>query len=230
MKNAKKNDDEEDAEEESEEESEDEPDQTNGAKSVASARQQRAMQRKKKPEPAKSAQAKAKGGKKRVVESESENESSSSEQFSESEEESEEEVKRPARGRGLASERSQPTSVRGRGRGGRGGRATRTNAKEESEESESEESSEEDGTERSWDEYCFVCNDGGNVLCCESCTQVAHVQCLKLRSAPTGDWHCPDCLKKQTQKRLTRTQDNKYAKDTRSTRNSGKPIKAMRRY
>lgn len=38
MKNAKKNDDEEEAEEESEEESEDEPDQTNGAKSVASAR------------------------------------------------------------------------------------------------------------------------------------------------------------------------------------------------
>lgn len=59
----------------------------------------------------------------------------------------------------------------------------------ESEEVESAAADEDSGSEeqdegddsKEWDEYCYVCNDGGNVLCCEGCTQVAHVSCANLR-------------------------------------------------
>lgn len=75
--------------------------------------------------------------------------------------------------------------------------------KVESSESQGEES-EDEQTSREWDEYCFVCNDGGNVICCDGCTNVAHLNCLKMKSEPTGDWHCQQCLTKIQQKGSTR--------------------------
>jgi hypothetical protein len=69
--------------------------------------------------------------------------------------------------------------------------AARAAAKVQSEsEGDAQEQSEEEDTSREWDEYCFVCNDGGNVICCDGCTNVAHLSCLKMKSEPTGDWHC----------------------------------------
>lgn len=37
--------------------------------------------------------------------------------------------------------------------------------------------------------------DPGKMLCCETCSHVYHVHCLKpkLPRVPKGDWHCPDC-------------------------------------
>ena len=52
-------------------------------------------------------------------------------------------------------------------------------------------------SEIEWDEYCYVCQDGGNVMCCETCPQVAHYQCLGLRQAPKGEWYCKDCIAKK---------------------------------
>lgn len=68
----------------------------------------------------------------------------------------------------------------------------------ESSGSDSDEEAEE--TSREWDEYCFICNDGGNVICCDGCTNVAHLACLKMKSEPTGEWHCRECLTKLQQK------------------------------
>ncbi len=51
---------------------------------------------------------------------------------------------------------------------------------------------EEDNDQFSWDEYCSVCQDGGNVMCCENCPKVAHYGCIGLKSAPKGDWWCKD--------------------------------------
>ena len=68
-----------------------------------------------------------------------------------------------------------------------------------SEEVEDDES-EDDGS-KEWDEYCYVCNDGGNVLCCGGCTRVAHASCVGLKIAPKGDWHCKDCAAKLAQKK-----------------------------
>ena len=99
-------------------------------------------------------------------------------------------------------------------------------------ESQSEESSEEQDTSREWEEYCYICQDGGSVLCCDGCLQVAHLSCLKLKTEPTGDWHCADCLKKMTMKRLTRNMETKYEKkqDVANGKHGAKPAKAMRRF
>lgn len=61
-------------------------------------------------------------------------------------------------------------------------------AKEESE-------SEED--EQSWEEYCYVCQDGGNMMCCEDCPKVAHYACAGFKVQPKGDWWCKDCAEKK---------------------------------
>ncbi len=50
--------------------------------------------------------------------------------------------------------------------------------------SEENDSVQDDDTSREWDEYCFVCQDGGNVICCDGCTNVAHYTCLKMKSKP----------------------------------------------
>ena len=78
-----------------------------------------------------------------------------------------------------------------------------------SQEAEEEDISGESDSEdqgRKWDNKCYVCNRGGNVLCCETCTHIAHLGCVGLRKEPEGDWHCEECLVKLTQKRVTRGQ------------------------
>jgi len=46
------------------------------------------------------------------------------------------------------------------------------------------------------EEYCKVCSDGGDLLCCDSCPSVYHRTCLSppLKSIPKGDWICPRCI------------------------------------
>jgi len=34
------------------------------------------------------------------------------------------------------------------------------------------------------------------MICCDGCSNVAHLECLKMKAEPTGDWHCKDCLVK----------------------------------
>lgn len=44
---------------------------------------------------------------------------------------------------------------------------------------------------------CFVCKDGGDLLCCDFCPLVYHTYCLSppLAEIPEGDWKCPQCEK-----------------------------------
>ncbi|XP_057664252.1 chromodomain-helicase-DNA-binding protein Mi-2 homolog isoform X2 [Diorhabda carinulata] len=44
-------------------------------------------------------------------------------------------------------------------------------------------------------EFCRVCKDGGELLCCDSCTSAYHTHCLNppLTDIPDGDWKCPRC-------------------------------------
>ncbi|CAH1259651.1 unnamed protein product [Diabrotica balteata] len=44
-------------------------------------------------------------------------------------------------------------------------------------------------------EFCRVCKDGGELLCCDSCTSAYHTHCLNppLPEIPDGDWKCPRC-------------------------------------
>ncbi|XP_030750203.1 chromodomain-helicase-DNA-binding protein Mi-2 homolog isoform X2 [Sitophilus oryzae] len=44
-------------------------------------------------------------------------------------------------------------------------------------------------------EFCRVCKDGGELLCCDSCPSAYHTHCLNppLTDVPDGDWKCPRC-------------------------------------
>uniref|UniRef100_A0AAR5QCZ9 Chromodomain-helicase-DNA-binding protein Mi-2 homolog n=1 Tax=Dendroctonus ponderosae TaxID=77166 RepID=A0AAR5QCZ9_DENPD len=58
-------------------------------------------------------------------------------------------------------------------------------------------------------EFCRVCKDGGELLCCDSCPSAYHTHCLNppLTDVPDGDWKCPRCscpaLKAKVAKILT---------------------------
>ena len=41
------------------------------------------------------------------------------------------------------------------------------------------------------DDWCFLCHDGGDLICCHSCTRVYHLKCLGLTKIPKGIWRCP---------------------------------------
>uniref|UniRef100_A0A8C0H592 Chromodomain helicase DNA binding protein 3 n=1 Tax=Chelonoidis abingdonii TaxID=106734 RepID=A0A8C0H592_CHEAB len=69
-------------------------------------------------------------------------------------------------------------------------------AKEEDEEYEEE--LEEEGEKEEEDdhmEYCRVCKDGGELLCCDACISSYHIHCLNppLPEIPNGEWLCPRC-------------------------------------
>lgn len=44
-------------------------------------------------------------------------------------------------------------------------------------------------------EFCRICKDGGELLCCDSCPSAYHTFCLNppLYDIPDGDWRCPRC-------------------------------------
>ena len=44
-------------------------------------------------------------------------------------------------------------------------------------------------------EFCRVCKDGGELLCCDACPSAYHTFCLTppVSNIPDGEWHCPRC-------------------------------------
>lgn len=57
---------------------------------------------------------------------------------------------------------------------------------------------EEGGCEEEEDdhmEFCRVCKDGGELLCCDACPSSYHLHCLNppLPEIPNGEWLCPRC-------------------------------------
>lgn len=58
-------------------------------------------------------------------------------------------------------------------------------------------------------EFCRVCKDGGELLCCDLCPSSYHIHCLNppLPEIPNGEWLCPRCtcppMKGKVQKILT---------------------------
>lgn len=45
---------------------------------------------------------------------------------------------------------------------------------------------------------CVICDNGGDLLCCDKCPCTYHLQCLSppLEDVPLGDWQCPNCSEK----------------------------------
>uniref|UniRef100_A0A4W3HFG3 Chromodomain helicase DNA binding protein 5 n=1 Tax=Callorhinchus milii TaxID=7868 RepID=A0A4W3HFG3_CALMI len=69
---------------------------------------------------------------------------------------------------------------------------------EPKEDDDDEEEDEEEGVEEEDDhmEFCRVCKDGGELLCCDTCPSSYHIHCLNppLPDIPNGHWLCPRCL------------------------------------
>ncbi|XP_015457462.3 chromodomain-helicase-DNA-binding protein 5 isoform X1 [Astyanax mexicanus] len=61
-----------------------------------------------------------------------------------------------------------------------------------------DEEEEEAGGEEEDDhmEFCRVCKDGGELLCCDTCPSSYHIHCLNppLPEIPNGEWLCPRCM------------------------------------
>lgn len=45
-------------------------------------------------------------------------------------------------------------------------------------------------------EVCEVCEKGGDLLCCDTCTLVFHLSCIrpKIAAIPKGKWSCSHCV------------------------------------
>lgn len=41
------------------------------------------------------------------------------------------------------------------------------------------------------DDECFLCNDGGELVTCDVCPHVYHLDCVGLKAMPKGVWRCP---------------------------------------
>ena len=44
-------------------------------------------------------------------------------------------------------------------------------------------------------DYCHLCKDGGELLCCDQCPLAFHMKCLipPMETIPDGEWVCPRC-------------------------------------
>lgn len=44
-------------------------------------------------------------------------------------------------------------------------------------------------------DYCEVCQQGGEIILCDTCPKAYHLVCLEpeLEEAPEGKWSCPHC-------------------------------------
>ncbi|ODM89703.1 Chromodomain-helicase-DNA-binding protein Mi-2 [Orchesella cincta] len=53
----------------------------------------------------------------------------------------------------------------------------------------------EEGFETDHQDYCEVCQQGGEIILCDTCPRAYHLVCLEpeLEEAPEGKWSCPHC-------------------------------------
>lgn len=57
-----------------------------------------------------------------------------------------------------------------------------------------------DGYETDHQDYCEVCQQGGEIILCDTCPRAYHLVCLEpeLERAPEGKWSCPHCVSANT--------------------------------
>ena len=59
-----------------------------------------------------------------------------------------------------------------------------------------QESSQDMGSDGEHTDFCFLCKDGGELLCCDTCPLAFHLKCLfpPMKAIPDGQWSCPRCM------------------------------------
>eukprot|EP01022_Parablepharisma_sp_SALTPOND_P017075 TRINITY_DN2653_c0_g1_i1.p2 TRINITY_DN2653_c0_g1~~TRINITY_DN2653_c0_g1_i1.p2 ORF type:complete len:869 (+),score=114.32 TRINITY_DN2653_c0_g1_i1:1605-4211(+) len=63
-----------------------------------------------------------------------------------------------------------------------------------------------------WEDVCYKCGEGGELLCCDTCPNVAHFGCVGLQKAPSGMWQCENCENKSIMARQTRSKTKRLQK------------------
>lgn len=60
----------------------------------------------------------------------------------------------------------------------------------------SSEAEDGDGYETDHQDYCEVCQQGGEIILCDTCPRAYHMVCLDpdMEKAPEGTWSCPHCV------------------------------------
>jgi len=58
---------------------------------------------------------------------------------------------------------------------------------------------------KEWNNECYICGEGGEVLCCDTCPNVVHLECVGLKETPEGIWQCESCSNKVLTTRQTRS-------------------------
>ncbi|KAK6138144.1 hypothetical protein DH2020_028124 [Rehmannia glutinosa] len=61
------------------------------------------------------------------------------------------------------------------------------------------------------DDLCSICEDGGNLLCCENCPRAFHTECVGLSSTPQGTWYCKYCRNMFEKERIAEPDANAIA-------------------
>lgn len=71
------------------------------------------------------------------------------------------------------------------------------------------------------DDYCGVCSNGGDLVCCDTCPKVFHLSCHvpNLPGTPQGNWQCTFCTKLECDKKRAQSSS------TRGGGLSGKDLK-----
>ena len=69
---------------------------------------------------------------------------------------------------------------------------------------------------------CQVCGLGGDLLCCDACSYVYHLRCLKppMTELPTGTWLCPVCVAEEENEESGDSGASSSRKRSRTTKNN----------
>jgi len=74
-------------------------------------------------------------------------------------------------------------------------------------------------------EFCDVCQQGGEIILCDTCPKAYHLVCLEpeLEEAPEGKWSCPHCVKNGITA-VEESEDDEHAEFCRSCKEGGELI------
>jgi len=72
-----------------------------------------------------------------------------------------------------------------------------------------------EGYETDHQDYCEVCQQGGEIILCDTCPRAYHLVCLEpeLEETPEGKWSCPHCEKENVQAELEQQEEEQAPND-----------------
>ncbi|XP_043222807.1 chromodomain-helicase-DNA-binding protein Mi-2 homolog isoform X1 [Amphibalanus amphitrite] len=81
----------------------------------------------------------------------------------------------------------------------------------------------EEGYETDHQDFCEVCQQGGEIILCDTCPKAYHLVCLEpeLEEPPEGKWMCPTCEKDGPPERPAKQSDDEHQEFCRKCKDGG---------